>query len=244
MIGLKKLQRKIKATTSVKTRKTICKKPSRAAKKKTSSATKKKHVSSKVKSIKAASQITRKKIKVQKEVPKPSKPQPDKRLKSLLGNAYARQLLVELAGENALEVVMGFTGEINDEELAKRLKLKVSDVRATLNKLHSDGLVSYSREKDNESGWYSYHWRVNSEKIEKWVYDKLNSTKSMLHPCEDGKEDRYFCSKCGMESIVGFETALDYSFRCPVCNSNMEFFDAEKIGGIPEGKKPMIPPRR
>ncbi len=148
------------------------------------------------------------------------------RLYSILSEPYARQLLIDLAGENALEIVRNFYGNLSDEDLAKKLKLKISDVRATLNKLHSEGLVNYIRDKDNETGWYSYSWALNRERIKNWVELKV---KEKIDLVSGNLGEHYFCSSCGPSSIVKFEIATDTSFRCQKCNKNLDFLDEEKI---------------
>lgn len=144
----------------------------------------------------------------------------------ILADSYIRQMLIELGGENALAIVRNFYGNHSDEELAKKLKLKISDVRATLNKLHNEGLVNYIREKDNETGWYSYSWSLNVPRIERWA----GSQNSRLGMPKDGATvDYYFCASCGASTITGFEAAANDNFRCERCNRLLEFIDEKRI---------------
>ncbi len=145
-------------------------------------------------------------------------------LSSLLTSAYARQLIIDLAGENSLEMVRHFRGGMSDEEISRDLKLKISDVRAALNRLHNEGIVFYCREKDNETGWYSYTWRLNQERLEKWVNTKMLECRVKV-----GQEglDEYFCDSCGIASIIGFEVASERSFKCVQCSRNLDFLDEE-----------------
>lgn len=152
-----------------------------------------------------------------------------KKLYVVLSEPYARQLLIDLAGENALEIVRNFYGNLSDEDLAKKLKLKISDVRATLNRLHSQGLVKYARDKDNETGWYSYSWTLNRDRIKNWVEMK---TREKIDLVNGGMGDHYVCLVCGPSSIVKFEIATDLSFRCQKCNKNLEFLDQQRIADL------------
>ncbi|MFH2106074.1 MAG: hypothetical protein ABII22_02350 [Candidatus Micrarchaeota archaeon] len=155
------------------------------------------------------------------------------RLNVVLQDAYARQLLIDLAGENSLEIVRNFKGHPSDDDIAKKLKIKISDVRATLNKLHSTGLVSYFRDKDSETGWYSYSWKLNRARIKNWVVGSIESKhKEYL---ESG--DHYFCTDCGMESITPFESASESSFKCTKCNNEMDFLDKERLEQLIKWKK-------
>ena len=143
----------------------------------------------------------------------------------ILSDSCVRQNLIEVGGENALAIVRNFYGNCSDEELAKKLKLKISDVRATLNKLHNEGLVNYIREKDSETGWYSYSWSLNHMRMEKWA----SSQALNLNPHDAEGVDYYFCPSCGTSSIINFESATDIEFRCESCNRMLEFIDEKKM---------------
>ncbi|MEK6981449.1 MAG: hypothetical protein AABX38_00835 [Candidatus Micrarchaeota archaeon] len=155
-----------------------------------------------------------------------------KRLGAILSSAVARQYLIDLAGENTLAIIKNFATSTSDEELSKNLKLKISDVRATLNKLHSQGLVNYLRQKDSETGWFSYSWTLNSQKIEEWLNTKLKEKRATL----DLNGENYFCSSCGLESLVSFEHASNCGFKCNKCEKDLEFLEEmtrlEELNGI------------
>lgn len=149
----------------------------------------------------------------------------------ILSDAGVRQNLIEVGGENALAMVRNFHGNNSDDDLAKKLKIKISDVRATLNKLHNEGLVNYIREKDSETGWYSYSWSLNHERIEKWAITQ--SGRVGLNE----NSDYYFCPACGTASITNFESASGIDFRCERCNKLLEFIDEKKLNELYEKAK-------
>ncbi len=148
----------------------------------------------------------------------------------ILSDAYVRQMLIEIGGENALEIVRHFYGSHSDEELAKSLQLRISDVRATLNRLHSKGLVQYAREKDSETGWYSYSWSLNKARIVKWVSETAGKVAASAAG-GDGNQ-YYFCPACGLGSIVDFGSATDREFRCNKCNKSLEFIEDERFSVV------------
>jgi transcription initiation factor TFIIE subunit alpha len=152
----------------------------------------------------------------------------------ILSDSHVRQTLIEIGGENALAIVRNFYGNHSDEELAKKLKIKISDVRATLNKLHNEGLVNYIREKDSETGWYSYSWSLNHTRMEKWASSQLSRLGSL--GTESG-EDYYFCPSCGTASITNFESAATVDFRCERCNRLLEFIDEKRMCELYEKAK-------
>jgi transcription initiation factor TFIIE subunit alpha len=153
----------------------------------------------------------------------------------ILSDSHVRQDLIEIGGENALAIVRNFYGNHSDEELAKKLKIKISDVRATLNKLHNEGLVNYIREKDSETGWYSYSWSLNHERMERWA--TAHTAKLSALGTESGGE-YYFCPSCGASSITNFESAATIEFRCERCNRLLEFIDEKKMADLFEKQKP------
>lgn len=155
-------------------------------------------------------------------------------ISKILGDSSVRQNLIGIGGENALAIVRNFYGNHSDEELAKKLKIKISDVRATLNKLHNEGLVNYIREKDSETGWYSYSWSLNHDRMERWA----NTQNSRLSSLDDGTGVQYyFCPTCGTSSITSFETAAGAGFRCERCNRMLEFIDDKKMTELHEKSK-------
>lgn len=170
--------------------------------------------------------------------PEPPAPQVNheelrRRIATILSASNVRQMLIELGGENALAIIRNFQGNRSDEEFAKKLKIKISDVRATLNKLHNEGLVNYIREKDSETGWYSYSWSLNYERMERWAGSQQGAMGAMG---ESGTE-YYFCPACGAGSITSFETAAGCEFRCERCNKMLEYIDQEGITELFEKKK-------
>jgi len=156
-----------------------------------------------------------------------------KRLNVILSDAAARQLLVELGGENTLQIIKNFYGSLSDEEISKKLELKISDVRATLNKLHSVGLVDYVRKKDSETGWYSYLWSLNKEKMNKWIEEEVYASGIKIN----NGEEMYFCPSCGSDSLIHFNEATECEFRCPLCNKSLEFLDEIKASEFFELRK-------
>ncbi len=169
---------------------------------------------------------------VEKKAPPPKVSPEMKATTKILQEAYIRQTLIELGGENALAIIRNFYSNHSDEELAKKLKIKISDVRATLNKLHNVGLVNYNRQKDNETGWYSYSWSLNHDKMAKWATDQTTKIEGL----EDGNE-KYYCPSCGEASITDFENASVEMFKCSQCERMLEFLDKEKMIEMYERKR-------
>jgi len=231
-----KPKKKIKIKTSKKAVKKLRQKAGKVIRKVKSAsvrATSKKKAAKRPLLLKSKKKITAKKtvtIKEKKEKKKEeliilSKEDMEK-LAEILSRPFIRQLLVDLGGENAIAIIRNFDRSSSDEDIAKKLKIKISDVRAALNKLHSEGLVVYNRYKDGETGWYSYSWYLNKEKMEKWADEH---TKRFEAESRNNNEEFYVCPFCGVSTIVNFHDAFERSFKCDVCNKQLEFLDDEKM---------------
>lgn len=158
-------------------------------------------------------------------------PRDVEKVTAILADSRVRQMLIELGGENALAIIRNFYGNHSDDELSKKLKLKISDVRATLNKLHNEGLVNYIREKDSETGWYSYSWSLNIMRMERWAGAQSLKIGDLVG------SQYYFCPACGESSITNFDSAAEDDFRCERCNRLLDFIDEKKLNELIAGKK-------
>lgn len=144
---------------------------------------------------------------------------------SLLANAHTRQLLIEMAGENAIAVIREFTEDMSDSELARRVKIKVSEVRAVLNKMHSEGLVRYTRNRDKESGWYTYIWSVNDGRM-KGIMGCVGGKGVQEGEAAGGAGgETYVCKNCGGGGRIPFEKAVVVLFRCSSCGSSLSYYE-------------------
>ncbi|MDD5023134.1 MAG: hypothetical protein PHU63_03120 [Candidatus ainarchaeum sp.] len=148
-----------------------------------------------------------------------------KEMQNLFSDAYARQVMVALGGENALEVIRNYPYGVSDEEIARKLKVKISDIRSTLNRMHGEGFVEYKRRKDGETGWYSYSWSLNKKNIVEWA-KRIDNEKNVIFNSEI---EKYYCKKCGFDSLVDFVDASKNSFKCSCCNNDLEYLDKSKV---------------
>jgi transcription initiation factor TFIIE subunit alpha len=142
---------------------------------------------------------------------------------ALLNNAGLRQTFINVAGENAIMIIREFKGQMSDDELAMKTKIKVSEVRAVLNKLHSFGLVEYVRHRDKDSGWYSYVWKINPEKARTLLASFVEGESATVV-----SGDHYICHSCDSRELFHFDRAYELSFRCPGCGSNLNYFEKKK----------------
>jgi len=146
---------------------------------------------------------------------------------AVLADAAARQRLIEIGGENTIDIIREFDTDMSDDELAKKIGIKPSEVRVVLNRLHNRGVFAYTRVRDRDSGWYSYIWKMDEERL-KDVGGAVVSEEATQSMSKDG----YVCACCSQQKVMDFSDAVDVRFRCGNCGSCLEFFDSKrnKIG--------------
>lgn len=142
-----------------------------------------------------------------------------------------KDFLKGLGGESALELVKICTKNrkpLTDEEIGKDLKLKITEIRALLNRLHFRGIASYDRTRNMKTGWYTYKWDIKPKRIAELI---LESQAERLEKLESKKsfESNYVFFSCNKEcNLFPFEVAAEYEFKCPECGDTMKSVDGKK----------------
>ncbi len=140
--------------------------------------------------------------------------------------AHVHSFVSDVAGRDGLRVVKAIGDEgTTDEVIEKRTKLKIAQVRSLLNHLHSYGIVEYGREKNLQSGWFTYTWRVNANRaFSNFLINKRREYETLRkqHASMDAVQI-YRCKKdC---DGLPFERALELSFKCPSCRQPLSAVD-------------------
>jgi len=142
----------------------------------------------------------------------------------ILSNKFVQDYLSMRLGENSVRIIKAANTEMTDEALATKCKLKVSEIRSLLNKLHNLRLADYTRTKDKDTGWYSYIWKVNLDGIyavlEGAMHDEMKSLETKLD--ESTTIFSFYCPKCSKENKIDFNTATQIEFKCPNCRRQLK----------------------
>jgi transcription initiation factor TFIIE subunit alpha len=142
----------------------------------------------------------------------------------VLSNKYVQDYISSRLGENSLRIIKAANTEMTDDALATKCKLKVSEIRSLLNKLHNLRLADYTRIKDKDTGWYSYIWRINL----KGIYEVLDNAMQMELKVLETRLDEsttifsFYCPKCSKENKIDFNTATQIEFKCPNCRRQLK----------------------
>ncbi len=135
----------------------------------------------------------------------------------------------ELAGEDGLKIItcIGENG-ITDDKIEQTTKMKIAEIRSVLNHLHSYGLVEYTREKNLQTGWFTYTWRLNTNRaLQNFLSVKKREYTQLRQRLGQGDCGQiYQCQKnC---NCLEFEKAIEHGFRCPGCKGKLNAVDQEE----------------
>jgi len=150
-------------------------------------------------------------------------------MKIRIDNPLVADFVATNAGDAAFMVVKTLDKTdkgLTDEQLTKKTKTDVNEVRAILNKLHYLGIITYSKKKAKESNWYHYTWFLKRDRINELLTDRAKEELVELEK-KLKYEESYTFFKCanGCEKLP-FELACEYDFKCPECGNAMEAIDA------------------
>ena len=138
------------------------------------------------------------------------------------------RLVVEFVSTNAGDAAFNVVKTLDkvdkgmtDEQITKKTKTDVNEVRAVLNKLHYLGIITYSKKKAKESNWYHYTWFLKKDRIKELLAERYKEELEQLEK-KLKYEQSYTFFKCsnGCDKLP-FELACEYDFKCPECGNAM-----------------------
>ena len=144
------------------------------------------------------------------------------------------ETLMEVAalfGEDAVRVVEVLKGvhEIIDIDVVNQTQIRLSTVRKTLYRLYDHSLVGLRQSRDKETGWFVYHWRLQPDQLEGFIF---NQKRRVLEKLEtrlryEKNHEFYSCQTQGCRPLP-FEKAFEVLFRCPTCNKPLSYVTNNK----------------
>ena len=120
--------------------------------------------------------------------------------------------------EETIKVFRQLWGKTNVSEfdIAENLKLSINYIRKLLYGLHAHNLVSSTRKKDRQKGWYIYYWTFNLKHAAGVILEEKKERIMQLEKqLSKGGEEYYKCN----DGHVEFNAlkALEHGFKCPEC---------------------------
>jgi len=145
-----------------------------------------------------------------------------------LDDPLVHDFITTKTSEDAYLIMKSLNKGLTDEQIAKKTKLKVNEIRAALNVLHYHGIIIYSKKKAETSNWYTYTWFRKEDRIKELLKDKYYEEMERLNK-ELESMSNYQFYKCGKGcNRLPFEIAIEYDFKCPECGKAMNNFDTNK----------------
>jgi transcription initiation factor TFIIE subunit alpha len=141
----------------------------------------------------------------------------------LLEDPVIQKYLHELVGPKGMPVAAAPPdGEVTDEELAEELDMELNDIRRALFILYENDLATYRRLRDEDSGWLTYLWTFQYDKIPENLEDEMHRLYEALDERREYERTHefYLCEVCSIRFEFG--EAMDFGFECPECGSPLE----------------------
>jgi transcription initiation factor TFIIE subunit alpha len=152
----------------------------------------------------------------------------------LLELKTVRDFVKRAGGEYGVDVlrIMAEAGEpVTDEYIAGFLGVKVTVVRTVLNRFHFWGIVDYDKERDPDTGWYTYTWKIRIDRMREAILKEINEKeREIIEKLEELESFMFFECPKGHERVT-FEVAMEMNFTCPVCGGPLKPVDVEKEKG-------------
>lgn len=133
----------------------------------------------------------------------------------------------EIAGRRGAKIVDCIGDGATDETIEKNTGMKLSEIRSTLNNLHSYGVVEYVREKNLESGWFIYTWKLNhSRAMKNFLSQKQREYGDLKQKLTKESTISFSCKQACLN--LDFDEAMENEFKCPKCKKQMVEADPKK----------------
>ena len=152
----------------------------------------------------------------------------------IINNPIVNDFLEEKVDANDLEyikyiILALLDGVETDEEIHEKTDIKLNTVRKLLYKLHDASIANYKRNKDPETQWFTYTWKIEKEEyhneITKFYTKRMEEREELLDNLEN---NLYFICCMDPEHFKGdYTESSEYEFYCPVCDYELEPYDAK-----------------
>ena len=135
-------------------------------------------------------------------------------------------------GEDATKVVNALLKleEAADDEIAKESEVSLNIVRKVLYKLYEHSLITCTKERNDQTGWYTFRWRIQASQLDAFIrIRKSRILEKLINRLEFEKDHSfYICKKCPEIRVI-FEEAIESAFRCSKCGSQFISADNDDI---------------
>ncbi len=138
------------------------------------------------------------------------------------------EVVLRILGEDGLKLadLLKDAENVSEFDIAKKLKKDIKVVRKMLYLLYNHNLVSFTRKKDKQKGWYIYYWTLVTESL-RFAYLKRRRELLVQLTEELNQEINKVFFQCPEKCVrLDFDDALEFEFRCPECGKLLEQDDS------------------
>lgn len=136
-----------------------------------------------------------------------------------------RDYIRKHAGEEGLKLaqLLEQLGEATDTELSAKTKHKPSHIRKVLYALYEARAAEYEQKKDKETGWQTFHWRLNLQGAKHAMgARKQRAVEALEKEIEAEQGARFFECPQG-HGRYDYGQAMGLGFECPSCKSMLMY---------------------
>ncbi len=129
------------------------------------------------------------------------------------------QILLKLLGPDGAPLIseLNLRDNVSEFDLAIKTKKDIKVIRRMLYILYNNNLVSFTRKKDKEKGWYIYYWTIVPENV---FFNYLRMRREELVSKNEelvSETEELFFACPGKCVRLNFDQAMDFEFHCPEC---------------------------
>ncbi len=117
---------------------------------------------------------------------------------------------------------------VRDEEIGKKLPLKITEIRTILNRLHYRGIACYQKTKNSKTGWYSYTWEIKAPRIAELILEQQTEQIAKLEKGMELEGTYEFYSAGEGLAEYPFEIAAQHDFKDPETGKPLVLLDGKK----------------
>ena len=151
---------------------------------------------------------------------------------SFMGDETLLKVAEAFGGEDATKVIdiLKTVNEITDDEIATKTGIRLNFVRKILYKLYDHSLVSLRRTRDEKTGWFIFHWKLQPDQLEGFILNQKRRVIEKLQTRLDYEKghDFYYCGTPSCRRMT-FEEAMELLFQCPTCGKQLNHFENGQI---------------
>ena len=149
---------------------------------------------------------------------------------SVLSNKATRGYIHKLVGEEGINIVEKMLDkvpdkEVTDEKIAEISGINLNLVRKTLYILYENHLALYRRERDKDSGWLTYLWKLDLDNTANMLKNETRKLIKKLERRLDFENNEFYVCEEEPPHRLLFDYAMDSNFTCPVDGSPMAYYD-------------------